>query len=159
LLTSIRAGPVSLAIVNRHLGLATCARMSRSPAGRLEHHHDNAAIRRDDYSGNNSEILYRHYRDVEQVREAKLEALLPIIIQLIAGAVGGNVAGAVAKDVSLGTIGNSIAGAVGGGVGGQILSALIPVLAANIGGQAAGGGIAGIIVTLIAGFIKNRMAQ
>jgi len=44
--------------------------------------------------------------------------LTALIIQLIAGALGGNAVGNVAKDVNLGTLGNSIAGALGGGIGG-----------------------------------------
>ncbi len=47
--------------------------------------------------------------------------LINLIIQLISGAVGGNVVASAAKNIDLGTLGNSIAGAIGGGVGGQIL--------------------------------------
>lgn len=87
-----------------------------------------------------------------------------LLIQIIAGAVGGNVAGA-AKDINLGTLGNTVAGAIGGGVGGQLLTALIPMLAGagtnfDIGalvGQIAGGGVAGAVLTAIVGFIVNWM--
>ncbi len=88
-----------------------------------------------------------------------------LIVQLILGAIGGNAAGAVAKDQSLGTAGNTIAGAVGGGVLGQILPAIIPSLAAAAGSgeinlqNIAGGGIGGIILTLVAGFIRSKMAK
>ena len=60
-----------------------------------------------------------------------------LIIQLISGAVGGNIVGAVAKNLSLGTAGNSIAGIVGGYGGGQLLSTLVPAL----GAAAAGGSL------------------
>lgn len=87
-----------------------------------------------------------------------------LLIQIIAGAVGGNFAGA-AKDINLGTLGNTVAGAIGGGVGGQLLTALIPMLAGagtnfDIGalvGQVAGGGIAGAILTAIIGLVVNWM--
>jgi uncharacterized membrane protein YeaQ/YmgE (transglycosylase-associated protein family) len=52
--------------------------------------------------------------------------LVNLIIQLISGAVGGNVVAAAAKNIDLGTLGNTIAGAIGGGVGGQILGMLLP---------------------------------
>ena len=45
--------------------------------------------------------------------------IINIVIQLIAGAIGGNAAGVAAKDVSLGTGGNTIAGALGG-IGGRV---------------------------------------
>jgi hypothetical protein len=90
-----------------------------------------------------------------------------LIIQLIGGAVGGNVVGAAAKNLSLGTLGNSIAGIVGGGVGGQILSALIPALGTaaasgnlDIGaiiGQIASGGVGGGVLMAIIGAIRQAM--
>ena len=69
------------------------------------------------------------------------------------------------KPMSLGPLGNTIAGAIGGLGGGQLLSALIPALAGATGGadlgalvgHAVGGGIGGAILTVIAGFIKNKM--
>ena len=88
--------------------------------------------------------------------------LVPLIVQLVIGAIGGNAAGAVLKDQSLGTAGNTVAGAVGG-LGGGWLAALIPAIAAASGGNGidlqniAGGGIGGIVLTIIAGFIKNSM--
>ncbi len=91
--------------------------------------------------------------------------LINLIIQIVAGAVGGNAAGAALKDFNLGTLGNTVAGAVGGGVGGQILQALSPALASgnldvgSIVGQLAGGGVAGAILTVIAGAVKNAMAE
>jgi hypothetical protein len=44
--------------------------------------------------------------------------LINLIIQIVSGAVGGNVVAGAAKNVDLGTLGNTIAGAIGGGVGG-----------------------------------------
>jgi hypothetical protein len=91
---------------------------------------------------------------------------IPLIIQLISGAVGGNIVGAAAKNLSLGTAGNSIAGIVGGGVGGQILSALVPALGGAAGGgldigaiigQIAGGGVGGGILMAIIGVIRQAM--
>ena len=88
--------------------------------------------------------------------------LVPLIVQLVIGAIGGNAAGAVLKDQSLGTAGNTVAGALGG-LGGGWIAALIPAIAAAAGGNGvdlqniAGGGIGGIVLTIIAGFIKNSM--
>src|SRR5271156_5343567 len=92
--------------------------------------------------------------------------LINLIIQIIAGAGGGNVAAGAAKNVDLGTLGNTIAGAIGGGAGGQILGMLIPLLSnsgatpdiGSIVGQVAGGGVAGAVLTAIVGAIKNRSA-
>ena len=61
--------------------------------------------------------------------------IINLIIQLIAGAIGGNAAGAAAKNVSLGTGGNTIAGAVGGIAGGSLLTSLIPMLSGGAGGM------------------------
>ncbi len=44
--------------------------------------------------------------------------IINLIIQLMAGAIGGNAVGAAAKNVNLGTAGNTIAGALGGAAGG-----------------------------------------
>lgn len=88
--------------------------------------------------------------------------LIPIIIQLISGAVGGNIAGA-AKNLSLGTAGNTVAG----GIGGILLSQLLPLLSngsldsalSGAVGHIAGGGIGGIVLTAIIGLIKNAVAK
>src|SRR5216683_7291617 len=98
----------------------------------------------------------------------------PLIIRLISGVIGGNAAGAGLKQFSLGPIGNSIAGLLGGVGGGQLLGMLVPALGAaatsgsaatgggmdigSIVGQLAGGGISGAVVTLIVGFIKQKMS-
>lgn len=91
-----------------------------------------------------------------------MESLLPIILQLVAGVVGGNVAGA-AKNINLGTTGNTVAG----GIGGVILGQLLPLLSNGgldsvlngVVGQLAGGGVGGLILTAIVGLIKNSMAN
>ena len=59
--------------------------------------------------------------------------IINLIIQLIAGAIGGNAVGAAAKNVNLGTAGNTIAGALGGAAGGSLLTSLIPMLAGRDG--------------------------
>lgn len=90
-----------------------------------------------------------------------------LITQLIAGAVGGNAAGAAVKDMSLGTLGNTITGLIGGWGGGTALAGILGSGAAAAGGmdvgslitQAAGGAGGGAILTLIAGFIKSKMAS
>lgn len=101
-----------------------------------------------------------------------MEALLPIIIQLLAGGAGGNVVGQLAKNLSMGTTGNSIAGAVGGLVLSWV-AGQVPGLDALVGGMAAGGGadigalagqgVAGLVgggaLTAIAGFVKNNMLK
>lgn len=94
-----------------------------------------------------------------------MESLLPIIIQLISGAVGGNVVGALAKNLSLGTVGNSIAGILGGGIGGQLLGMLGMASGAgemDIGGiigSIAGGGVGGGVIMAIIGIVKKAMAK
>ena len=42
--------------------------------------------------------------------------LINLIIQIVSGAIGGNAAAGAAKNIDLGTLGNTLAGAVGGGV-------------------------------------------
>ena len=84
-----------------------------------------------------------------------------LIVQAVAGAVGGNAGGAVAKTSSLGTIGNTVAGAVGGGVAGQLLP-IIMGMATQPGGfsisNIIASGAGGLILQLVAGFIKSKMA-
>ncbi|UJQ94453.1 hypothetical protein [Mariluticola halotolerans] len=94
-----------------------------------------------------------------------MEALLPIIIQLVTGAIGGNALGQGAKNMSMGTVGNTIAGAVGG-VGGTWIASLIPALSGMLagGGMDAGalvgqgvtGLVGGGVLTAIVGLIKNK---
>ena len=94
-----------------------------------------------------------------------MESLLPILLQAVAGAIGGNVGGAAMKDSSLGTLGNSIAGAVGGVGGGSILGALIPAIATAAAGgginfgNIAASGVGGIVLQIIVGLIKSKMAK
>lgn len=98
-----------------------------------------------------------------------MEAIVSIIIQLVAGAIGGNGIGAAAKNMSLGTTGNTIAGAIGG-VAGTWLATLIPGLAemlSGAGGPEAGalvgqglsGLVGGGILTAIAGAVKKATAS
>jgi uncharacterized membrane protein YeaQ/YmgE (transglycosylase-associated protein family) len=90
-----------------------------------------------------------------------MESLLPLILQIIAGAVGGNAGGAVLKDSNLGGLGNTIAGALGGLGGGSVLGPLLGMAASggfDIGNIAASG-IGGIILQIIVGLIKNKMAS
>src|SRR5258707_14680199 len=90
--------------------------------------------------------------------------LINLIIQIISGAVGGNVVAGAAKNIDLGTLGNTIAGAIGGGAGGQLLGMLIPLLAnsastpdiGSIVGQVAGGGGAGAVLTPPGGGFQNK---
>jgi hypothetical protein len=99
---------------------------------------------------------------------------MELIIQLIGGLIGGNATGAVAKNMSLGTAGNSIAGLVGGVGGGWLLNLLTSGGAAaateaaeaatgmdlgSIVGGLASGGAGGVILTLIAGIVKNAMSK
>ncbi len=102
-----------------------------------------------------------------------MEQILAIIIPLISGAVGGNVVGALAKNLSLGTLGNSLSGIVGGVGGSQLLGMLMgggtaaAATAATAGGvdigtiltQVASGGVGGGVVMAIAGVIKGMMAK
>ena len=43
--------------------------------------------------------------------------LINLLIQIVSGAIGGNVAAGAAKNIDLGTLGNTLAGAIGGGAG------------------------------------------
>lgn len=105
-----------------------------------------------------------------------MESILPLIIQLASGAAGGNIVGSLAKNLSLGTAGNSIAGAIGGFGGARILDMLLgggggavadaATVAVNSGldigaiiQQIAGGGVGGGILMLIVGVIKSMMAK
>ncbi len=92
-----------------------------------------------------------------------MESLIPLIVNLISGAVGGNVVGKLAKNLSLGTLGNSLAGIFGGGLFGQFLLGAVGIdpaagmdltgILTSIGGGAAGGGV----LMAIIGFIKKMM--
>ena len=91
---------------------------------------------------------------------------LPLIIQLLTGAVGGNVTGKLAKNLDLGTLGNSVAGILGGGIGGQLLGMLGIAAApdgsldlASILGSVASGGVGGGVLMAIVGLIKSAMAK
>jgi hypothetical protein len=101
--------------------------------------------------------------------------IVSLIIQLVAGAAGGNIVGALAKNLSLGTAGNTIAGAVGGLGGAQILdmilggdgavadaAAAVASSGLDIGSiiqQIAGGGVGGGILMLIVGLIKSMTSK
>ncbi len=102
-----------------------------------------------------------------------MEQILAIIIPLISGAVGGNVVGALAKNLSLGTLGNSLAGIVGGVGGSQLIGLLMgggtaaAASAATAGGldigsiltSVASGGVGGGVLMAIVGVIKGMMAK
>jgi uncharacterized membrane protein YeaQ/YmgE (transglycosylase-associated protein family) len=96
--------------------------------------------------------------------------IMSLVIQLVVGAIGGNAGGAVMKDKSLGTLGNTIAGAVGGFGGSTILGSLMNSGAVDaVATQAAGGGfdlnnilgggVGGLVLSVVAGLIKNAMAK
>ncbi len=104
-----------------------------------------------------------------------MEQILAIIIPLISGAVGGNVVGALAKNLSLGTLGNSLAGIVGGVGGSQLIGMLMgggTAAAASAATTAAGGmdigtiltqvasgGVGGGVLMAIVGVVKGMMAK
>lgn len=105
-----------------------------------------------------------------------MEVIVPILVQLIAGGAGGNVIGQLAKQLNLGTVGNSIVGAIGG-LAGTWLAGMMPGLDSLVGaaagaagttggldfgalaGQGATGLIGGGLLTAIAGIIKSAMAK
>ena len=93
---------------------------------------------------------------------------MELIIQIIAGLIGGNAAGAGAKNLSLGTAGNSVVGGVGGLLGGLLTNMMagggagldLPNL--DIGAlvqSLAGGGVGGAILTVIAGMLKKALVK
>lgn len=94
---------------------------------------------------------------------------MELIIQIIAGLLGGNAAGAGAKNLSLGTTGNSVVGGVGGLLGGLLTSMMaggggagIDFSSLDIGAlvQAiGGGGVGGAILTVIAGMVKKALVK
>jgi hypothetical protein len=110
-----------------------------------------------------------------------VEGIVGIIIQLVIGAIGGNATGAAARNLSLGTAGNSIVGAIGGVILTQVLAAAgiavpggaIPPTDAAAGApataggmdvgaliaQVIGSGVGGAALTAIAGAIKNAMGK
>ena len=53
---------------------------------------------------------------------------LGLVVELVAGAIGGNGIASVAKNLSLGTLGNSLVGAIGGAAGTSFLGIIIPAL-------------------------------
>lgn len=105
-----------------------------------------------------------------------MEAIVPILVQLVTGGAGGNVVGQLAKQLNLGTAGNSIVGAIGG-LAGTWLAGMIPGLDGLVGaaagaagtagsldiGALAGQGVTGLVggglLTAIAGFVKSAMAK
>lgn len=104
-----------------------------------------------------------------------MEVLLPILVQLVAGGAGGNIVAQLAKNLNLGTAGNSIVGAIGG-LAGTWLAGMIPGLDAMVGsaagaaagtgldlgalvGQGATGLVGGGLLTAIAGAVKSSMAK
>jgi hypothetical protein len=105
-----------------------------------------------------------------------MEAIVPILIQLVAGGAGGNVIGQIAKNLSLGTAGNSIVGAIGGLVT-TWLASQVPGLDGIVGaaagaagtaggmdlgallGQGATGLVGGGALAAIAGLIKSQVAK
>jgi uncharacterized membrane protein YeaQ/YmgE (transglycosylase-associated protein family) len=93
---------------------------------------------------------------------------MELIIQIIAGLIGGNAAGAGAKNLSLGTAGNSVVGGVGGLLGGLLMSMMgggaapldlsnldIGALIQTIGGS----GVAGAILTALLGAVKKALVK
>lgn len=87
-----------------------------------------------------------------------MESLLPMIIQLVAGGAGGNIAGTLLKNTSMGPLLNTVAGALGGVGGAAVLPGLLgSVLGSGDVATAASSGIGGIVLSLVAGFIKNKM--
>lgn len=94
---------------------------------------------------------------------------MELIIQIIAGLLGGNVAGAGAKNLSLGTAGNSVVGGIGGLLGGFLTSMLggeagaaLDLSNLDIGAlvqSVAGGGVGGAILTVIAGMLKKALIK
>jgi uncharacterized membrane protein YeaQ/YmgE (transglycosylase-associated protein family) len=94
---------------------------------------------------------------------------MEMIIQIIAGLLGGNAAGAGAKNLSLGTAGNSVVGGVGGLVGGLLMNMLggeggaaLDLSNLDIGTlvqSVAGGGVGGAVLTVIAGMLKKALAK
>jgi hypothetical protein len=94
---------------------------------------------------------------------------MELIIQIIAGLLGGNAAGAGAKNLSLGTAGNSVVGGVGGLLGGLLTSMMGGAAGAGIDfsnldigalvQSVAGGGIGGAVLTVIAGMLKKALVK
>ena len=104
-----------------------------------------------------------------------MEVIVPILVQLIAGGAGGNVVGQLAKNLNLGTTGNTIVGAIGG-VAGTWLAGMIPGLSGLVSGAAAAGATGGLdlgalvgqgatglvgggLLTAVAGIVKSMMAK
>jgi hypothetical protein len=93
---------------------------------------------------------------------------MELIIQIIAGLIGGNAAGAGAKNLSLGTAGNSVVGGVGGLLGGLLTSMMagggagLDLSNLDIGAliqAVGGGGVGGAILTVIAGMLKKALVK
>ena len=92
--------------------------------------------------------------------------LTSILVQAAAGAIGGNAA-AAAKNVSLGTMGNTITGALGGGLAGPLLGGLLGMGGGDVGAgldfatiaqSLFTGGVSGALTAGVLGFIKSKFA-
>ncbi len=101
-----------------------------------------------------------------------METVVAILVQLVAGGAGGNIIGQLARQLNLGTTGNSIVGAIGG-LAGTWLAGMIPGLDGLVGAAAGAGGldlgalagqgvtglVGGGLLTAIAGIVKSAMAK
>jgi hypothetical protein len=90
---------------------------------------------------------------------------LGLVVELVAGALAGNGVSSVAKNLNLGTLGNSLVGAIGGAAGTSFLGVVIPALEsvghadiATLAGQAVGSGVCGAILTAVVAAIRNASA-
>ena len=96
---------------------------------------------------------------------------MELLIAIISGAATGNGVGTALSRINLGTLGNTLAGGAGGLLSGVLLSLFgggqmeaVQGMAEAVGGidtgaligQVASGGFGGIIVTVLAGLLKNR---
>jgi uncharacterized membrane protein YeaQ/YmgE (transglycosylase-associated protein family) len=84
--------------------------------------------------------------------------IVNMLISLVSGGVGGNVAGAVSKSTSLGPLLNTVLGAVGGLGGGQLATHMGGLSDLGQAGNAGSSAIVGLLLPLVVGFIKKKMA-
>jgi hypothetical protein len=85
--------------------------------------------------------------------------LTNLIIQIVSGAVGGNVAAGAAKNIDLGTLGNTIAGASGDrSLACCFRCSPIALRRGISAASSARSPVAGAVLTAIVGALKNKTA-
>lgn len=91
-----------------------------------------------------------------------------LLLPFFSGAAGGNLIGGIAKNLNLGSLGNSLAGLVGGGLGSLVIGNLLGIPMTATGaeadgsallGQILGAGAGGGIMTAIVAMLQKSLSR